>query len=267
MAVVCNPKQGVSHQQGRRMSKPRVCPRAWLSSEPALRACRKAGSCWLHMKMFPSVHGWALKQVTQKDSGISMLADIQILIGKGSEQLALAVQGAQLHQETGLETSRHPFHLILRESVEGCLLLWSCWEIEALFRGQPLSCNPKSFYSVPTKTWSFLPLQTSDLYLPKLGSVVVLRAALLCSRQSQPLPGKVANSLMLRQSQAAREDWVSKLKFPWTCKNKPFPWWPFPVVLLLLVLDAVQSSLFKLRADWMFAWSQIQHCSIHSSLV
>lgn len=58
-----------------------------------------------------------------------MLADVQILIGKGSEQLALAVQGAQLHQETGLETSRHPFHLILCESVEACLLLWSCWEI------------------------------------------------------------------------------------------------------------------------------------------
>lgn len=70
------------------------------------------------------------------------------------------------------------------------------------------------FYSVPTKAGSFLPVQTGDLYLPKLGSVVVLRAALRCSRRSQLLAGKVASSLMLRQSQAAREDWVSKLKFP-----------------------------------------------------
>lgn len=43
-----------------------------------------------------------------------MLAHVQIFIGKGSEHLALAVQGVQLHQDIRLETSRHPFQLILQ---------------------------------------------------------------------------------------------------------------------------------------------------------
>lgn len=71
-----------------------------------------------------------------------------------------------------------------------------------------------SFHSVPTKAGNCLPHQTGDLYLPNVGSMVVLRAAFCCSRQSQPLTGNVANSLVMRQSQAARQDWVSELKFP-----------------------------------------------------
>lgn len=151
-----------------------------------------------------------------------MLADIQVLIGKGSEHLALAVQGAQLHQEIRPEIFRHPFLLILCEKGTQCGEVFAplvmLGDLKHYLEG---SLSPgdtatlkSNFYSVPTKARSFLPLQTGDLYLPNLGNMVVLRAAFCCSRQSQPLTGKVANSLMMRQSQAAREDWVSELKFP-----------------------------------------------------
>lgn len=149
-----------------------------------------------------------------------MLADTEILIGKGSEHLALAVQGAQLQQEIRLETSRHPFHLILHEKCTHCggvfAPLVMLGDLKHCLQGS-LSAGAtlkSSFHSVPTKTGNFLPHQTGDLYLPNLGSMVVLRAAFCCSRQSQPLTGKVASSLMMRQSQAARQDWVSELKFP-----------------------------------------------------
>lgn len=151
-----------------------------------------------------------------------MLADVQILIGKGSEHLALAEQRAQLHQEIRLETSRHPFCLIPCEKYAQCggvfAPLVMLGDLKNCLQG---SLSPgatatlkSSFCSVPSKAGNFLPFQTGDLYLPKLGSMVVLRAALCCSRLSQPLTGKVASSLMMRQSQAAREDWVSELKFP-----------------------------------------------------
>lgn len=150
MAVLCKAKQAeYLTRKGRGWVNPE-CAQS-LSSEPALRACSKAGSWWLHIKMFPSVLGWALKQVTQKDSGISMLADIEIWIGKGSEHLALAVQGAQLQQEITLETSRHPFHLILHPLWGGVCSSGRAGTFEALFTGQPLSwghCNPKIQFSL-----------------------------------------------------------------------------------------------------------------------
>lgn len=185
MAVVCKAKQGeyLTKKEGGWVNP--ECAQKLGSLQNQHSGCAmhsKAGSHWLHIKMFPSVPEWALKQVTQKDSGISMLADVQILIGKGSEHLAPAVQGAQLHQEIRLETSRHPFHLILHEKCTQCGGVFAplvmlgdlkhCLQ-DNLSPGATATLK-SSFYSVPTKAGSFLPLQTSDLYLPNLGSMVVL---------------------------------------------------------------------------------------------
>lgn len=82
------------------------CPRAWLSSETHSPRARTSsqdmqqGTLSLVTNSDVSQCVGKLRQVTQKDSGISMLAGFQILAGKGSEQP---------DQEIGLETSRNPF--------------------------------------------------------------------------------------------------------------------------------------------------------------
>lgn len=101
--------------------------------------------------------------------------------------------------------------------------------LEAAFREQALSWgrrNPNMQFLFSTKRRVFFcPSKTVTFPCWTSGSTVVLRASPHCS-QSQPLVRKVAKSRMARQSQATRKDCVSKLQFPWTCKNKPFPWWP-----------------------------------------
>lgn len=137
--------------------------------------------------------------------------------------------------EIGLKTSRSPFQP-KRFSGSRWKTHWGGWFFaplvmlrdskhcleDKLSPGATATLKP-SFYSHWSKKFSATPVTFISW---KLGSMVVLRASLHYS-QSQPLVGKVANPLMMRQSQAARKDCVSKLKFPWTCENKPFPWWPF----------------------------------------
>lgn len=149
MAVVCKPNQG---EQLTRKQRRGVNPGS--AQEPGCAQNQHSGHAARqglvgYTPNLPSVRGWALKQVTQKDSGISMLADVQIWIGKGSEQLALAVQGAQLHQEAGMETpATLPSHCSWKVLPvrRGVCSSGPAERFEALFRGQPLSwghCNPK----------------------------------------------------------------------------------------------------------------------------
>lgn len=150
MGLVCKPMQGehLTRKEGGwvnpECAQEPVCPQQQHSEHAA-----RPGLVGYTSKCFPVCVGELWNRSPRK-TGISMLADVQILIGKGSEQLAHAVQGAQLHQGDWTGDLQAPLpspaawkvHPVWR----GVCCSGHAGRFEAFFRGQPLSwghCHPK----------------------------------------------------------------------------------------------------------------------------